>query len=351
MQLSYKGKSMMKRVFLDVGLRALIVIASLSVAPLMAAPPMPEKPKVVVGYGSMSGAFGSFWIANEKGYFKEQGLDATLLYTRTTTGLQVLSAGQVDLMGTGCAEFFEANRKALHNKVVASLFEFNLYLIASRKEITDPKMLVGKTVAVNRIGDTGHLSARFAFRKAGVDPDKVTYIQIGSTPERFSALSSGSVAAAVQNGSMKPLVLSNGQNVLIDLQNRDNPSCLGGIGVSTETLQKRPRTVEAMLRAIVKGNAYLRDGPESEVKAIFSKYMKLPVDDKQLVESWSYWSTTAHARKPLMTVDAAKNVMGMMSEADPTWSSENPAAYLDLSLMEKLDREGFLDKVYADIKK
>jgi ABC-type nitrate/sulfonate/bicarbonate transport system substrate-binding protein len=30
----------------------------------------PEKSKVVIGYGSQSGAFGSFWIAADKGYFK-----------------------------------------------------------------------------------------------------------------------------------------------------------------------------------------------------------------------------------------------------------------------------------------
>lgn len=342
---------MKKRTFLAGVLPALMLVAGFGITPAVAAQSAPEKPKVVIGYGSMSGGFGSFWIAQEKGYFKEQGLDVQLLYTRTTTGLQVLASGQVDLMGTGCAEFFEANRSGFHNKVIASLFEFNLYLIASRKEITDPKMLVGKTVAVNRIGDTGHLSARFAFRRAGVDPDRITYVQIGSTPERFSALSSGAVAAAVQNGSVKPLVLANGQNILIDLQNRDNASCLGGIGAATEFLRKNPRTVEAMLRAIAKGNAYLAEGPEAEVKAIFSKYMKLPVTDGRLVESYNYWANTAHYRKPIMTLESAKNVMTMMAEADPVWASENPAEYLDLRLMEKLDKEGFLDRVYADIKK
>jgi NitT/TauT family transport system substrate-binding protein len=337
--------------FLAGALSALMLIVGFGMAPMMAASPAPEKPKVVVGYGSMSGGFGSFWVAKEKGYFKEQGLDADLLYTRTTTGLQVLASGQVDLMGTGCAEFFEANRSGLSNKVIASLFEYNLYLIASRKEITDPKMLIGKSVAVNRIGDTGHLSAKFAFRKAGIDPDKITYVQIGSTPERFSALSSGAVAAAVQNGSVKPLVLEQGQNILIDLQNRDFASCLGGIGASTEFLRKNPRTVEAMIRAIVKGNAYMREGPESEVKAVFSKYMKLPVDDKQIIETYNYWAKTAHARKPIMTLQAAKNVMAMMAEADPKWAAEDPAKYLDLSLMERLDKEGFLDKVYTEVKK
>jgi ABC-type nitrate/sulfonate/bicarbonate transport system substrate-binding protein len=333
-----------------------ILTAFAFVAGLAVIAPVPtmaqvEKPKVTIGYGSMSGGFGSFWVAKEKGYFQEQGLDAELLYTRTTTGLQVLNSGQVDLVGTGCAEFFEATRKGFENRVLASLYEYNLYLIASRKEITDAKMLAGKSVAVNRIGDTGHLSVKWALRKAGVDPDSVTYVQIGSTPERFSALSSGAVAAAVQNGSLKPLVLAQGQNVLIDLQDKTIPYCLGGIATSPDMLKNNPKTVAAMMRAIVKGNAYLRDGPEAETKAIFSKYMKLPTDDKQLVESWTYFAKTVHSQKPVMTLDATKNVIAMLAEAENSWTKEDPARFIDLSLMERLDKEGYLDKVYAEIKK
>nr|WP_281720270.1 ABC transporter substrate-binding protein [Nitrosomonas nitrosa] len=310
-----------------------------------------EKPKIVIGYGSLSGGFGAFWVAKEKGYFAEQGLDVELIYTRTTTGLQVLNSGRVDMVGTGCAEFFEATRRGFENRVIASLFEYNLYLIASRKEITDAKMLIGRTAAVNRLGDTGHLSFRFALRRLGVDPDKVTFVQIGSTPERFSALTSGSVAAAVQNGSLKALVIKNGLNVLIDLQDPNIPSCLGGIAVSADTAKTKPKTVEAALRAIVKGNAYLNAGPHDETKQIFSKYMKLPADDKRLLDSWEYFAITAHSHKPKMTVAAAKNVLSMMAEIDPSWSKEDPARFLDLSYMEKLDKEGYLDAVWTDIKK
>jgi NitT/TauT family transport system substrate-binding protein len=311
----------------------------------------PEKSKVALGYGSMSGAFASFWIADDKGYFKEQGLDAEVTYTSTTTGLQAMIAGQIDALGTGCVEFFEASAHGFENKVVANMSEFNLYLIASRKEITDAKMLVGKAVAVNRIGDTSHLSVRFALRQLGVDPDQVSYVQVGSTPERFSALSSGAVAAVVQAGSFKPLVIKNGFNVLIDLQRPDIPSCLSGIGVSAKMAKEQPKTVEAMVKGIVKGNAYLSDGPAEDTKRIFGKYMKLPPDDSRVVEAWSYFRGEAHFHKPVITDGAVKNVLAMMSEADAKWAKEDPKRFVDQSFMQKLDKEGYLDAVYSEVKK
>ena len=42
-------------------------------------------------------------------------------------------------------------------------------------------------------------SARFALRHVGVDPDSVTFIQVGSTPERFVALRPCTVHAELQH--------------------------------------------------------------------------------------------------------------------------------------------------------
>ncbi len=192
---------------------------------------------------------------------------------------------------------------------------------------------------------------RFALRQLGINPDDVSYVQVGSTPERFSALSGGSVAAVVQAGSLKPLVLKNGFNVLIDLQRPDIPSCLGGIGVSARTAKEQPKTVEAILKGILKGNAYLSDGPEADTQRIFGKYMKLPADDARVLEAWQYFKGEAHYRKPMITDGAVKNVLAMMAEADAKWAKEDPKRFVDQSFMQKLDKDGYLDAVYSQIKK
>src|SRR5688572_19063502 len=54
-----------------------------------------------------------------------------------------------------------------------------------------PQTAQSKRVGVNQFLDTSHVSARFALRHVGVDPDSVRFIQVGSTPERFAALRAG----------------------------------------------------------------------------------------------------------------------------------------------------------------
>ena len=122
-------------------------------------------------------------------------------------------------------------------RVVGDFAPVNVYLIASRKEITDPKQLKGKRVGVNQFLDTSHVSARFALRHVGVDPDSVTFIQVGSTPERFAALRAGTVDGAVQAALFKPL-LQQGLNNLISLYDMKIPDCSGGFATGAETLKE-----------------------------------------------------------------------------------------------------------------
>ncbi len=75
--------------------------------------------------------------------------------------------------------------------VVGDFGPVNVYLIASRKEITDPKQLKARGLESISFLDTSHVSARLALRHVGVDPDSVTFIQVGSSPERFAALRAG----------------------------------------------------------------------------------------------------------------------------------------------------------------
>jgi NitT/TauT family transport system substrate-binding protein len=142
--------------------------------------------------------------------------------------------------------------------LLADVTPRNQYLIASRPEITQPQQLIGKSVAVNKLNDTSHLSARFALQQAGVDPDAVSYLQVGSTPERLAALQAGGVDAAIQAITTLREIRALGMNVLINLFERGVPYCGAGIGASDAWMREHPQTVEAFLRGAVRGNAYFR---------------------------------------------------------------------------------------------
>jgi NitT/TauT family transport system substrate-binding protein len=308
-----------------------------------------EKATVRIGYASQSGAFSALWIAAQKGYFNAEGLQAEILFTRTLTGVQAMIAGELDFVATGCPELFRAKRQGVDVRVVADFAAVNVYLIASRKEITDPKQLRGKRVGVNQFFDTSHVSARFALRRAGVDPDSVTFIQVGSTPERFAALRAGTIDGAVQAALFKPVLAQQGLNSLISLYDMRIPYCSGGFAAGAETLKRNPRLSEATLRAVVRGNAFFGKGPEDESKAIMSRYMRLPVSDPRLLASYNFFAKDAHFAVPKITAEAARVTLDMMGETEPAWKKERAEGFLDTSIMNRLEAEGFVDAVNREL--
>jgi ABC-type nitrate/sulfonate/bicarbonate transport system substrate-binding protein len=324
---------------------------SLAVCPgnqSLAAQSKPEKPTVRIGYASQSGAFAQLWIAAQKNYFEAEGLNAQILFTRTVTGVQAMIAGELDFVATGCPELFRAKRQGFDLRVVADFAPVNVYLIASRKEVTSPKQLVGKTVGVNQFFDTSHVSARFALRHVGVDPDSVTFMQVGSTPERFAALRAGTIDGAVQAALFKPVLAQQGLNNLISLYDMKIPYCSGGFAAGAETLKKFPRFAEATVRAVVRGHASLGKGPEDQSKAIMSRYMRLPVTDPRLVASYNFFAKDAYFGAPKITGEAAKTTLDMMGETDPSWKKEKAESFIDTSIMSRLESEGFIDAVYKE---
>ena len=173
-------------------IRAAVVVLSLlqigfmRPEPSVAAQAKPEKATVRIGYASQSGAFAQLWIAAQKNYFSSEGLTTP----RPVYAHGDRSAGDDRRRAGFCRyrlprAFPSQAPQGLDLRVVGDFAPVNVYLIASRKEITDPKQLKGKVVGVNQFLDTSHVSARFALRHVGVDPDSVTFIQVGSTPERF----------------------------------------------------------------------------------------------------------------------------------------------------------------------
>src|SRR5262249_52392390 len=138
----------------------------------------PEQRQLKVGEGTTAGATAPIWVALEKGYFKDYGLDVESAYTNPIAAIQATLAGELQLIDTGCPEVMESRRQGSDIIEIADTVPRSLYLIASRPEITEPRQLVGKTVAVNRLNDVSHLSARFALKEAGLDPDSVTYVQV-----------------------------------------------------------------------------------------------------------------------------------------------------------------------------
>jgi ABC-type nitrate/sulfonate/bicarbonate transport system substrate-binding protein len=124
--------------------------------------------------------YDSIQMADSQGFLKELGLDATFqLFPTGTTALQTFRAGQGDLVTHG--DLPGVNHWLAVNKDyrVISVIERDSkgYLATARKEIKEPKDLVGKTIAT-RVGSTGSWFISEFLKKNGIKDSDVKIINL-----------------------------------------------------------------------------------------------------------------------------------------------------------------------------
>lgn len=150
---------------------------------------------------------GPIFIAQEKGWFREAGLDLTMkdFQAAAQVPLAVVS-GDVDLGVTAfTAGFFNLAAKGGLKVVAAQSAErpgYQLNVVAVTNAAWDAgvrsvKDLTGKRVAVTTVGSSVHYSLEMVAKKFGVDTKKLTIVALQTIPNMVAAFKGGQVDAAV----------------------------------------------------------------------------------------------------------------------------------------------------------
>ena len=138
----------------------------------------------------------SIWMAIEKGFYLQEGLDITYrLFPSGTTAFQAFQTGQGDVVMSGdlpsVQYFFRANGD--YRTIAVIERDAKGYVAVAQKGITKPQDLAGKTIAT-RVGSTGSWFISEYLSKNGVDASKVAVKNL-DTQVLPAALCGGDIAA------------------------------------------------------------------------------------------------------------------------------------------------------------
>lgn len=220
-----------------------------------------------VSYATLSSAYMDQICAMEKGYFREEGLTVEVIRAPGGVATPGLLSGQFQFSTSASSSLSAAVRGGPVRVVYTNLSRPSYSLVAINTNITSAKDLVGKKVAINSFGDTGHLSTILYLRKMGVDPKSILFITVGRNEVRLPALLSGAIDAS-------PLVprdivaLGNKPHKILVNLGKEIQLVWNGVSTSKKLLDENPQLVERYLRAVVKGREYARRYRDEAIKFI-----------------------------------------------------------------------------------
>ncbi len=258
--------------------------------PVAPAPPTADAPPTTpetirLGYVPVM-IYAPLFIAQERGYFAEEGLQVELTPLQGGSDSVVqLAAGNFDVaVGGAGAGLFNAARRGVDFTIVAPMHSERppltspLVISASRaNELTSVADLKGKRVAINATGAATEYWLAQALAKHGLTLDDIQ-LEVVAFRDVPAALESGSLDASILG---EPLATINADQGLVQVLADDfiDGFTATYLYMGAPILNERPQAARAFLRAYLRATRDLQgDYMNEEIAQIIEKYTQVPAD-------------------------------------------------------------------------
>ena len=229
------------------------------------------------------------FIAQEKGYFTDQGLDVDLKFFRAAQPVAVAIASQDADFGVTAftAGFYNLASKGALKVIGAQLHEVKGFpgsaILASNKAydagLTSVEQLPGHSFAMSQVGSSFHYMIGQVAEKAGFGLDTMTLKPLQSVGNMIGALKSGQVDSMIIVPHIaKPLANAEAAKIIGWVADYA-PYQVGGLFTSTKNVTTRRPVVEGFVKAYQKGIADYRaafiEGQKNqqEILGLIHKYV------------------------------------------------------------------------------
>lgn len=235
--------------------------------------------KVVITYPSRSIASVDLYIAQERGFFRQEGILADVVQVRGNIGVTALLSGDAHAVNNVGTVIRAMERSDLPVKVVSQSLKKNLFWLVTKPEVKSLSELKGKIFGTTTLGGSQHLAALRLLQKAGLDPDKdITVVIGGDVPAQMQSLVSGVIQLAALSPPTVILARDKFKMKIHGSTLEDVPNLQNGLAFSEKMLREKRDLVKRILRARSRAHRYFWEN-ERGTAAVLASYLKveLPV--------------------------------------------------------------------------
>ena len=254
------------------------------------------------------------WAAKEGRYFEKYGIKnlEVIQFSGGQPVTRALIGGDIQISTTGGAAVVNARLKGADTVIIArtvGVFPYTLYV---SKDIRDASELKGKRLAVSTVGDFG---------------------------TRLASLAAGTVQGTLLLPPFTLLARDLGLRPLYDLVGSGIHYPINQITTRQSFIKSQRETVKNFMKGFVAGLARFRTDREFGAKVLEKNLRE--TDAKILQETYDFWLKVFPRVPNPGPEDATVFLEFMQVKEQRDWRD-----FVDTSVMDELEREGFLNSIY-----
>ena len=273
--------------------------------------------------------FAPVYIALDKGYFEDEGLDVQLEAVKSgQDAIPLLASGKLDALAAGfSAGMFNAVDQGLEFQIVGSMgvntgnaeASPTMLLVASQfhqdGSITKVEDLRGKKIAAaGGPGSTGGFLTAAILATGGLTLNDVEIVNL-ATADMPNALANGAVDAALASAPTSGRIVADGVGVVLGVPDKG----VGSSGLMFEPEFAKSENAQKFFNAVVRASADLQDGGISseENLAILAKATGQEVDALKAVPPYNFDPKLAPNVETIKQMEAVWMSIGLITYTEP----------------------------------
>lgn len=293
--------------------------------------------RIAFAYAAISPSMAGVWMAKEIGAFERHGLNAELVYISSgAIAIQALVGGSVQAALGASNAVVAATLKGAPMVAVGSNTSRPGMQLWVQPEIQRAEQLAGKTLAITRFGSTSDFVTRLILRKLNLE-GKTELRQFGGVVEADLGFRSKQAEGRVSSQAPGPQA-----KMLVDAAELGIPFSMNLLAVSNDYLKRSPKSVEAMVSAYIEGIAALKTRKPQALK-LLEKYMGARGGSAEGHYDFVTKYLDATPRVDPAAVDTVLEMVGS--------KGASKSALFDNSIVDRLARDGFIDRLYKGAKR
>ena len=239
--------------------------------------------------------FAPFYVAIEKAFFEEEGLEVDLVYGNEADMVALVGSNHQQFMVASGEQILLSREQGLPVVSVATWYKDYPVGVAALKEsgITTPEDLRGKRIGLPGLYGANYIGMEALAGQTGLQTGDYSLVSIGFT--QVESLVSNTVDAVVVYLANEPVQLRERGYEIDVIAVRDYIDLIGNCLVTNETtMQNDPELVRSVVRAFLKALTYSAENPD-ETFAISQLYVEnlteetAPIQRKVLEQSIAIW--------------------------------------------------------------
>jgi len=299
--------------------------------------------RIRISYTSPSPQHGLLWLGDTAGVFKKNNLDLEIIYMPGNISAPSLISGEVQFGQMTGALMSPVRLQGGDPVMLVSVQDMLDDRLVVRPGINKPEDLKGKRIAISRFGAASHMRVLNMLPRFGLSDKDVTFLQIGDTPVRITAMVGNSADASsfTPPDHLAPQLA--GMKIILNMAELNIFYQGTGLVATQRYIAKNRDIARRMVKSYVEAIHIVRTSPEL-TKQAFVKYRKTK-DAKQLEDAYQTLRETVK-QKPYPNLESFKTIFKDVSDRIPAAKTANAKEFVDTSFLEELDKSGYIDGLY-----